>query len=157
MTDIVERLRKCGSLETAGIHGIAADTIESLRAELARAKQCMIEADAKYERLVIDDTVELSITDAQLTAALVREQQLRGALERIVEPPSEPVLAGLTRLRIIASEALATKPDDSALKKYVAKEQVEMLREKAEWFDEHDSDAAEHLRRMADELEAKFK
>lgn len=96
----------------------------------------------------------------QLAAALAREQQLQEAL-KVAESqvaalggtpdPSDP---NCDRIQVEVQkqirEALATKPDDSALKAYVAKEQAKMLREMAhegEW-------SPRMLLRKADELEA---
>lgn len=44
---------------------------------------------------------------------------------------------------------------EEELDRFYAKVQAQALRDAAAWFDEHETDSAAHLRRMADEKEKK--
>lgn len=97
MTDIVERLRKRGSLEVAGIHGIAADTIEALRAELATLKAEQAEwrnNNARYdpETGAVIAYTETGIYSGNTSAGWEAARALTRELDALKAQQGEPVV-----------------------------------------------------------------
>ena len=78
MSDIVERLRRWQELETAGIHGEAADTIEALLRERDEYK-----AKAEYYERINGEQGKL------LDDALAREHRVRQGLNEVVATTDE--------------------------------------------------------------------